>query len=144
RFVPFGTILRIEFHRTNRNLAYKQVPPWLLAAVEAVHVEVDEIAIGYLRNTHPEEEDVTAHIDDIRRIYDSYRPLMHRKMPQLAFPLIGMTKAEVLARLSPELAAHCVYCEMPVREGSPAGASLRPCGKCRTCEARRRALEGES
>jgi 7-cyano-7-deazaguanine synthase in queuosine biosynthesis len=129
RFIWLGTLMSVDFDKTNRNLAYKQVPIWLLALVEGIRNEVDEVALGYIKNTHPEVEDVTAHIETIERIYAAYQPLMHGPMPRLVFPLLHLTKAEVLARLSPELRAHTVYCEAPLRDGE----AYRPCGRCRIC-----------
>ena len=41
--------MEVGFEKTNPRLAYKQVPIWLLAVLEAVHAPVDEVAIGYLK-----------------------------------------------------------------------------------------------
>src|SRR5436190_20068006 len=43
RFAWLGVLLDVEFYQPNRTLTWKQVPPWMLAAVEALHVEVEQI-----------------------------------------------------------------------------------------------------
>jgi 7-cyano-7-deazaguanine synthase in queuosine biosynthesis len=128
RYIWLGTLLSISIEKTNPNLAFKQPPIWLLAMVEAIHPEVEEVALGYEKGG-----DIEVHWPDIERIWAAYQPLMHRPMPRLVFPLRDLPKDEIMRRLSPELKAHCVYCEKPLRDGS----GYRACGRCRTCEAHR-------
>ena len=132
KFVWLGVLLRVEFVKTNPNLAFKQMPVWILAAIEAIHPPVDEIGIGYINGPAGGPWDASHHLDDLRRIYDAYRPLLHRDPPALVFPMAHLNKHEVLAELPARLAALCVYCEDPVREGD----GFRPCGKCRLCLSR--------
>jgi 7-cyano-7-deazaguanine synthase in queuosine biosynthesis len=131
-FSYLGVVQRVHFTKTNPNLAFKQVPVWLLALIAALHPPVDEVALGYIRNRSP-EPDVTAHIDDIQRIYAACQPLMHRPMPRLVFPLLDVDKAEVLSRIDPALRDLCVYCEYPVKQDD---GRLLPCGRCRVCRHR--------
>src|SRR5579872_4252997 len=95
KFVYQGVIMDLALTRSNPNLAYKQVPIWLLALVAALHTPVSEVALGYIKNTSG-EEDATTHLPDIERIYYAHQPLMHRPMPRLVFPLLHRSKAEVL------------------------------------------------
>jgi 7-cyano-7-deazaguanine synthase in queuosine biosynthesis len=132
-FAYLGVLGRVSFEKTNPRLAYKQIPVWILALIEALHPKVDEVAIGYIKNSHPGEEDASSHIADIRRIYEAYRPLMHRDLPALCFPIAEVSKEQVLVGLDPALRAACVYCEYPV-EGP--GGEYAPCGRCRVCQAR--------
>lgn len=127
-----GVLLQLHLTKTNPNLAFKQIPIWLMALIESIHPPADEVALGYIRNSSPEEEDAASHLDDLQRIYAAYQPLMHRPLPRLVFPVSHLTKREVLARLSPALLAHSVYCEHPVKEAG----RFRPCGKCRLCKQR--------
>ena len=90
RFEYAGIIAQVNYPRTNPNLAYKQIPIWLHALVEAIHFPVDEVAIGYCGG-----DDAAQHIATIQTIYASYQPLMHRRLPPLRFPLAQYTKAEV-------------------------------------------------
>ena len=140
KFAYLGVLLQIHLTKTNPNLAFKQIPIWLLSLIEAVHPPVDEVALGYIRNPHPEVEDAASHLDDLQRIYAAYQPLMHRPLPRLVFPIAGLTKQEILQRISPELSAECVYCEHPVKETG----GFRPCGKCRLCQQRTRDLADAS
>ena len=138
KFVWLGTLMRVHFRRTNPNLAFKQIPIWLLALVEAIHPPVDEVAIGYIRNPHPGTIDASSHLDDLRRLYADYRPLLHRDPPALVFPLAEVEKQEIWERLDPELRSHCVYCEAPLLDGD----AYRPCGRCRLCAERPPAMRG--
>jgi 7-cyano-7-deazaguanine synthase in queuosine biosynthesis len=124
--VPLGIVMRVSFYKTNRNLAMKQMPIWLLAAIEAIHLEVDEIALGYLAS-----DDAFAHIEHLQSIYTAYQPLMFRERPPLTFPLLRLQKQQVIDQLDPRLRALCVHCENPVRDDSGA---LVPCKTCRICK----------
>ena len=135
RFEYAGIIAQVNYPRTNPNLAYKQIPIWLHALVEAIHFPVDEVAIGYCGG-----DDAAQHIATIQTIYASYQPLMHRRLPPLRFPLAQYTKAEVAARLSPALRDKVVYCEYPV--ATPEGR-YEPCQRCRICKSRAARLTSE-
>ncbi len=129
RFIWLGALAEIRLAKSNPNLAYKQMPLWLLALVAAIHPPVDEVAIGYIRG---HGNDASAHLEDLKTIYAAYRPLMHRELPSLVFPIAEIPKSQVLAELRPELRAACVYCEAPIKvEGA-----FRPCGRCRLCAQR--------
>lgn len=135
KFVWLGVLMQIEFTKTNPNLAFKQVPVWMLAALEAIHPPVDEIAIGY----HP-GDDAAGRLEDLERIYAAYRPLMHRDPPRLVFPLRGMGKAEIAERIDPALRAATVWCEAPrVVPATEGERGWRACGVCGTCKARAKA-----
>jgi len=135
RFSFRGVVLDVELPRTNPNLAYKQVPLWILALVEAVHLPFDEVAIGYHGVPRGEEP---MPLREVRAVYEAYRPFMHRRMPRLCFPLSRMTKARIWAALDPVLRDACITCEAPSR--TPDGSSYVACGRCRTCQRRLREI----
>jgi len=137
KFAWLGTLMQVHFTRTNPNLAFKQIPVWLITLVEAIHTPVDEVAIGYIRNSRPAEEDASSHLDDLRHLYNAYQPFMHKPLPRLVFPVAHLGKKELFARLSPDLAEHCVTCAQPVATDH----GYQPCGHCPLCLRRAEELQ---
>ena len=133
RFFFRGVVLDLELPRTNPNLAYKQVPLWLLAVVAGLHMPVDEVAIGY-HGASPGEEPMP--LREVRALYDAHRPFLHRRPPRLVFPLSRLTKARIYEALDPVLREACIPCEAPAL--GPTGYAA--CGRCRTCARRQREL----
>ncbi len=124
--VPLGVVMRVSFYKANRNLAMKQMPIWLLAAIEAIHVQIDEIALGYVGT-----DEAAAHVEDLRTIYGAYQPLLFRERPPLLFPILHFDKQDVVEQLDPRLRALCVHCELPVRNER---GELVACRACRICQ----------
>lgn len=121
-------------------LKFKQIPIWLFVLNYISNGPDSEIQIGYISN-----DDALSYIDDIKKFYNSHKWLHTKKLPALKFPLIRMTKEEIIRELPSEYCPFITSCENPVLEPYYFKGKLndgtihkmqyyKPCGYCHPCE----------
>lgn len=106
---------------SDSRLLFMQMPIWIIAALY-VNPSIQKILIGYCMN-----DDAISYLDEIKKIYHSYKHLMSdKKMPKLGFPLSKTKKREMFITMPEEISQLTVFCENPTGKID--------CGRCDSCE----------
>ena len=120
-------------------LLFNQIPVWIFGMLMSLPREVDRIAIGYIMN-----DDAVSFLDDIKRVWASYKPFVSGKMPPLIFPMAKTKKEEAYDGLSDDIRQLIWTCETPRLKGTyvdlTGADKFEPCGRCASCQ---RAIGGQ-
>lgn len=126
KFNYVGVTYKILMNRDGGTLKLRQVPLFILGLLYEIGKEYDEVAIGYVVG-----DCVISWLDDIRRIWKSYKSLLCGKIPKLTFPLHNYTKEFDICDSIPEsIRSYLVWCENPKK----AGDKFENCGNCLPCK----------
>jgi len=111
------------------NLYFTQMPIWITGLIFSQGLCVDELQIGYIAN-----DDIISYIDDIQKLYYSYKPFVNNIKP-LRFPLLKSCKNDIFEELPLEYKKLIVSCEDPIilNENSMI-IDYKPCGNCSSCK----------
>jgi len=118
----------IDLHYTG-DTKLKQFPIWLNCLINAIHINHDMVAMGYIMN-----DDAISYLEEFKKVYYSYSFLFDNNIPEIEFPLSKVKKREIFSAVPIEIAKKTVFCETPFEEE---GEIYKPCGSCETCEKRR-------
>lgn len=119
----YGVTIQINKHN---HLTLNQTPVWLISLLYAYDGE-DEIHVGAVMN-----DDMLSHLDDIQKIWNSYRWLSP-KLPPLKFPLRKIHKRDIVRNLPEQYRELVTYCESPrIIEKEP-DLVYGKCGYCHAC-----------
>lgn len=89
------------------NMILSQPPLWILFSQYIVDFQIDEIQIGYIMN-----DDAISYLEDVRNLYDAYKPFIVANRPKLEFPLTKMKKRDILNQLPEFIVKNISYCEL--------------------------------
>lgn len=126
---PPRYVMNIEVTDINTNLHLVQVPIWILGLLFSQINNLDEIQIGYVMN-----DDAISYIDDIKRVYNSYKSLSDSLIP-IKFPLQKYKKEMIVYELPEKYRDLTITCEEPRIKGSRDADILgyNACGRCPAC-----------
>lgn len=121
-------------------LVFKQLPIWLNALLYSDLTKYDEIHLGYVMN-----DDAISYIDDIKKLFNSTKFLMHENKCKLVFPLTKYDKWTIKDSLPENYRQYVFSCEDPqistginikinVGENKHNIRHYKPCGYCDPCK----------
>lgn len=127
---PPKYIMTLEVTDVNTNLHLLQVPIWVLGLLFSQIKGLDEIQIGYVMN-----DDAISYMDDIKRVYNSYKPLSDSLIP-IKFPLKKYKKEMIVNELPEKYRDLTITCEEPKIKGDHDANILEydACGRCPACK----------
>lgn len=120
-------VLSVDIKDRYCGLIFVQAPIWLTGILFITDLPVDEIQIGYVSG-----DDALSYLDDFKRIYNSYKSILHSKCPKLTFPLKKANKELMSGELPQEYKDLIFYCESPVLDDNAEGGEL--CTWCPSCK----------
>ena len=100
-------VITVEVTNAGNDLHLQQVPIWILGLQYSQIYGLDEIQIGYVMN-----DDAISYIDDIKKIYESYKGISRNQIP-ITFPLLKSKKEELFNELPKKYRDLTVTCEDP-------------------------------
>ena len=127
---PPRYVISLEVTSINTNLHLVQVPIWILGLLFSQIKGLDEIQIGYVMN-----DDAISFIDDIKRVYNSYKSLSDSLIP-IKFPLTKFKKEMIINELHEKYCEMTITCEEPRIKGNSNAEILDydACGRCPACK----------
>jgi len=122
-------VMGVEITNLGSGLHFHQVPVWILGLQFCQISYLNEIQIGYIMN-----DDVISYINDIKKIYNSYKGILDKQIP-LKFPLLKIKKELIFKELPKKYRDLTVTCENPKIIGNENATILNyePCGNCPAC-----------
>jgi 7-cyano-7-deazaguanine synthase in queuosine biosynthesis len=128
KIVPITYSVKVSID-PNDNLAFRQVPLWLLSLLFSQNHGVSELQIGYVGG-----DDAIGHLDDIQKVYKSYNALNKKQLKKLIFPLKKSHKFDLFEELPTQYKELIVSCEAPHIENENSEViDYTPCGNCVPC-----------
>ena len=117
--IDFSTEFETGF---SPNLAFAQMPIWIIGLLYTNWSECDEIQMGYVMN-----DDAVSYIDEVKKIWKSYSGITNDgKVPTLKFPLSKMKKWKIWGDLPDKIRQLTMFCETSV--------GGLDCGECDSCK----------
>lgn len=131
-FCQEGVANNIDFEQRgyeDNSLNDLQSLVWLTSLCYAIDLtNMDEVWIAYVKG----DSRIDA-LDDIRNLYESFKPFMCYEPGELVFPITHKNKRELWNELPERMRENVVFCEKPIGE---VGARFEgyPCGECGACQ----------
>lgn len=112
------------------SVALPQVPVHIFSALYGIRNHYSSVQIGYCMN-----DDAISFLSEIKKAYNSFQPMFDFKMPNLIFPLMQISKYEMITDFSEELLKLVYSCENDFSFSEiDEDPILEPCGKCVPCK----------
>lgn len=124
-FKDGGDIFKIKIFQSS-NIFLKQVPLFIVSLVYLS--DFDSVQIAYCKN-----DDAISYLNEIKKIFYSFKGISHNKLPKLEFPLMKEGKEDYYNLLPKEIRKNIWYCENPHK--------MKPCNKCSPCERHNRIIK---
>lgn len=108
-------------------LYFKQLPIWILGILMSLELHIDEVHIGYVMN-----DDATAYIKEIKKLFKAYKPFISNQKVKLKFPLRKHNKEQIWNSLPERYKQETVFCENPLKSEDGSYTDCSGCDSCRT------------
>lgn len=119
----------IDIRNGSYNVLLQQVPVNVFSALLGNNGQNDEVWIGYVK-----DDDASEYCKDIAKIFSQYKKISHpvfndgskAKFPKLRFPILDMSKLDIVTKLDKNVLLMTHTCENPING--------MPCNGCNSCK----------